>query len=158
MSKRSERDDSSLYTEQLQGRIADLEARLEASRAATQAQMEGINGLMLRLEAERKALEKEARRADCWVKAARDAAQALGLEADDSKGSIQDWKLITGTLKRASAAERDAARWRFGAEHNFPRRTDANGLWYIRIKECLFGFETAEAAIDAALAGEAKNG
>ncbi len=60
-------------------------------------EIQRLNELLVAKDAE---LARETHRADCWVKAARELAQELGLNADDSKGSTQDWKHIKAELAR----------------------------------------------------------
>ncbi|HDL89736.1 MAG TPA: hypothetical protein ENG14_02395 [Thermodesulforhabdus norvegica] len=50
---------------------------------------------------ELKGLEKEKKRADAWVKAVRDLAREIGIEDDDSDGSIKDWRDITHMVRQA---------------------------------------------------------
>ena len=43
--------------------------------------------------------ERETKRADAWVAAARDIARELGFEDDESDGSIKDWNFICSKLR-----------------------------------------------------------
>lgn len=58
-----------------------------------------IDALKLHAQQSAEAASKETKRADAWVKAARDLARELGVEDDDSNGSIHDWRHIRSVLK-----------------------------------------------------------
>lgn len=136
-------------------RLFDI-ARLRSENATLERALAEANGRA----------EKETRRADAWVKAARDLSRELGMADDESDGSIRDWQHIRSKLQmrlaRATAAEaelravrEDARRYCDKWEHGCDALCTGIALWIHRCPHCGM---PAPSALASTATGESHDG